>query len=237
MGKQLRRKSDQVIKYTPMIPKTENGKTVLVKVGRPLTAANEHELRKKMQNRVSAIEARVRKKRRLEDLEERVEKLTKENETLRTENARLSFIDWGKPSTMKIEDKISKPSNCMPSFTPNVPSEAKAEPTDLPVTSSYQPYNHYSQPTYQAENYYPAGFQNPLYPQTTQTYNSVANQPVQASFTNPESLKSLLSSPQAPPVTVPAPNSTPSAQNYSTYTPRPTYDNREFDFASFMPSM
>ena len=73
-----------------MIPKTENGKTVLVKVGRPLTAANEHELRKKMQNRVSAIEARMRKKRRLEDLEERVEKLTKENEKLRTENARLS---------------------------------------------------------------------------------------------------------------------------------------------------
>ena len=33
--------------YTPMVPKTENGKTVLVKVGRPLTAANEHELRKK----------------------------------------------------------------------------------------------------------------------------------------------------------------------------------------------
>ena len=59
-----------------MIPKTENGKTVLVKVGRPLTASNEHELRKKMQNRVSAIEARMRKKRKLEELEERVERLS-----------------------------------------------------------------------------------------------------------------------------------------------------------------
>ena len=73
-----------------MVPKTENGKTVLVKVGRPLTAANEQELRKKMQNRVSAIEARMRKKRRLEELEEKVESLTKENERLRNENARLS---------------------------------------------------------------------------------------------------------------------------------------------------
>ena len=73
-----------------MVPKTENGQTVLVKVGRPLTAANEHELRKKMQNRVSAIEARMRKKRRLEDLEEKVDRLTKENEVLRGENARLS---------------------------------------------------------------------------------------------------------------------------------------------------
>ena len=73
-----------------MVPKTENGQTVLVKVGRPLTASNEHELRKKMQNRVSAIEARMRKKRKMEELEEKVNALTKENEKLRIENARLS---------------------------------------------------------------------------------------------------------------------------------------------------
>ena len=73
-----------------MVPKTENGQTVLVKVGRPLTASNEHELRKKMQNRVSAIEARMRKKRKMEELEEKVSALTKENEKLRIENARLS---------------------------------------------------------------------------------------------------------------------------------------------------
>ena len=49
-----------------------------------------YELRKKMQNRVSAIEARMRKKRKMEELEEKVNALTKENEKLRIENARLS---------------------------------------------------------------------------------------------------------------------------------------------------
>ena len=77
------------IQYTPMVPKTQNGQTVLVKIGRPLTAANQDELRKKMQNRVSAIEARMRKKRKMEELERKVADLTKENETLRIENARL----------------------------------------------------------------------------------------------------------------------------------------------------
>ena len=86
-----------------MVPKTENGQTVLVKVGRPLTASNEHELRKKMQNRVSAIEARMRKKRKMEELEEKVNALTKENEKLRIENARLSckgtaFRIWELPA-------------------------------------------------------------------------------------------------------------------------------------------
>ena len=43
-----------------------------------------------MQNRVSAIEARMRKKRKMEELEQKVAKLTEENEKLRIENARLS---------------------------------------------------------------------------------------------------------------------------------------------------
>ena len=72
-----------------MVPKTQNGQTVLVKIGRPLTAASQDELRKKMQNRVSAIEARMRKKRKMEQLEKRVAELTEENESLRIENARL----------------------------------------------------------------------------------------------------------------------------------------------------
>ena len=63
---------------------------ILVKVGRPIMATNEQELRKKMKNRVSAIEARMRKKRQLEHLEQKVETLTKENERLRLEYGRLS---------------------------------------------------------------------------------------------------------------------------------------------------
>ena len=63
---------------------------------------------------------------------------------------------------------------------------------------------------------------------------------VQPSFANPESLKSLLTSPQAPPITMPPPVTTTNAnatQSYSTYTPRPAYDNCEFDFASILPSI
>jgi regulator of replication initiation timing len=73
-----------------MMPKTDaTGKTTLVKIGRPVSAANEHELRKKMQNRASAIEARLKKKRKMDELEKKVQELTAENEKLRFDNAKL----------------------------------------------------------------------------------------------------------------------------------------------------
>jgi len=121
-----------------MVPKTENGQTVLVKVGRPLTASNEHELRKKMQNRVSAIEARMRKKRKMEELEEKVNALTKENETLRIENARLSckVIDWDQKSAVQMTLSNSAPQQPPLSSTPVGRPMPSPSPVRAPVETS-----------------------------------------------------------------------------------------------------
>lgn len=99
--KQLRRDNSTEIKYTPMMPKTDaTGKTTLVKIGRPVSAANEHELRKKMQNRASAIEARLKKKRKMDELEKKVQELTAENEKLRFDNAKLQCkVEWKRSDT------------------------------------------------------------------------------------------------------------------------------------------
>ena len=68
------------------MPKQESIQTV--QILRPLTA-KELEQQKKIKNRISAIQARKRKKERLEELEAKVQVLIQENKKLKSENAHL----------------------------------------------------------------------------------------------------------------------------------------------------
>ena len=73
--------------------------TEAVHVVRPLTI-NELELQRKIKNRISAIEARKRGKARIDELEARVQALMKENEKLKSENAKLLCNGKSRPTIL-----------------------------------------------------------------------------------------------------------------------------------------